>query len=499
MKNLWRFNGGVKLPGNKHLSIKTQLVDASLPKQLIFPLQQRSGISAKPTVKPGERVLRGQILSDDESLLGVPIHASSSGLVSHIEERTIPHPSGLAGSCIVIATDGLDEQLPQQKIPDFYLLQASEIINIIKQAGIVGLGGAAFPAAVKLSSGQQRQIDTLIINGAECEPYITCDDRLLQDNPEQVITGALILLHALAIEHCIIAVEADMSEAQAALLQTIQEVAVTNIKVTTVPTLYPTGGEKQLIRVLTGRETPGSGIPADIGIVCQNVGTAAAIFQAVVQGKPLTERIITLTGSGVIEPKNMKVRIGTPIADLIEQCGGYHSDVNRLIMGGPMMGFALPNDALPVLKSTNCILATTGNETHLEKKAMPCIRCGECANVCPINLLPQQLYWYSRADNLKQSNNHHLFDCIECGCCDVVCPSHIPLVQYFRATKSKVILKNQEAEKAAHAKLRHTNKLLRQENAKQQRKERALKKKQALAKIKATMTTNPDRDNNSLM
>lgn len=490
MLKTWRFHGGLRLPAHKYLSAHRPIVDAELPKELIYPLQQRPGVHLNATVEPGDRVLRGQVIASSDHVLATPIHAASSGIVRAIENRIVPHPSGLSDECIVIDTDGKDESIEFETPPDYRLEKPAALRDRIRQAGIVGLGGAAFPTSIKLNPGPQRHIDTLILNGAECEPYITCDNSLMQAQPEDVVQGALILMHALQVGNCIIAVEDHMTEAFDALSAAIVRCKDRRITAAKIPALYPTGGEKQLIRVVTGKETPSGGIPADVGIVCQNVGTAAAVYDAISRGLPLIERIVTITGQGVKQQQNMRVRIGTPISDLIRQCGGYQNHVERLIMGGPMMGFALPEDDIPIIKATNCILAAAGSEVAENKQTMPCIRCGDCAKVCPVDLLPQQLYWHSRSDNLDKCKEFSLFDCIECGCCEIVCPSQIPLVQYYRSAKSKIIAKAKESEKSAIAKRRHEFLLERKAREQAERAERSRRKKEALAKLKAAETAN---------
>lgn len=486
MRKFWRFNGGLRLDGRKELSSEKQLVTARIPAQLIYPMQQRAGIFAEPQVSIGERVLKGQLIAGSEHMLAVNIHAASSGVVREIAALPVPHPSGLSDLCIVIDTDGKDEPVQMAGTPDWSVYEPEYIRRLIHEAGIVGLGGAAFPTSIKLKPGRNHSIDTLILNGAECEPYITCDDCLLLKRPYDVLESAKILLHVLQIKRCIISIEDDVPETQRVLEEAAGKPGYEGIEIACVPTRYPTGGEKQLIRVLTGREVPSGGIPADVGVVCHNVGTAAAVYHAVCLGEPLISRIVTVTGRGVRDPKNMVVRIGTPIKDLIEQCGGYTEDVFRLIMGGPMMGFTLPEDGIPVVKATNCVLAADSSEVTGEKQAMPCIRCGECARACPVNLLPQQLYWYGRAGNLEKAKDHSLSDCIECGCCEIVCPSHIPLVQYFRATKGEMALKNSEAKRAEVARKRHEAQLARKAREQAEKAERARQKKALLEKKKAS-------------
>jgi len=477
---LWNFHGGLHLDGHKQESCKAPLAVARLPERLLFPLQQRNGEDSKPVVAPGDRVLKGQVIARDDHPFNPPIHASSSGIVRKIEDLPLPHPSGLTGSCIVIETDGEDAAMDFAGIEDYRQCSPDELRRRIYEAGIVGLGGAAFPTSVKVAPGSDRKVDTLILNGAECEPYITCDDSLLSHYPNHVLEGAKILLQILKAERCLLAVEDDMPDALAALEKAKQRGGFEAIQLVRVPAIYPTGGEKQLISVLTGREVPTRGIPADIGIVCQNVGTAAAVYNAIVHGTPLISRIVTVTGRGVKQPQNVLARIGTPFADLIEQCGGYTNEAERLVLGGPMMGFDVPTDNLPLTKSANCILVAGRNELIGEKRSLPCIRCGACAEACPVNLLPQQLYWYGRSDQIERALDYNLFDCIECGSCDVVCPSHIPLVQHFRATKGKAIAKRREREKADHARLRFESRQARKEQEKRERAEAAKRKKENL-------------------
>ncbi len=278
----------------------------------------------------------------------------------------------------------------------------------------------------------------LILNGAECEPYICCDELLLRERPEEVLTGARVLMRALEIERCCIAIEEDMPRARQALEAAVAAAGETRIEVVTVPAIYPEGGERQLIKVLTGEEVPARGVPPDIGYLCQNVGTAAAVTRAVLRGEPLISRIVTVTGEGVAAPRNLEVRLGTPVAELVRACGGYTEEAAHLLMGGAMMGFPLADDSLPVIKGTNCLVVASREEIRPRAPAMPCIRCGECAEVCPAQLLPQQLYWHARSGELDRLDSYHLFDCIECGCCDVACPSQLPLTQYFRYAKTEL-------------------------------------------------------------
>ena len=477
MTKLAHFHGGLELAAH---TLSAPIIDSSLPEELIYPLLQRANSYATPTVKIGDYVLKGQIIASANSPFTTPVHAASSGIVKSIEPRIIAHPSNLADDCIVIETDGLDEALASSPCFDYQQETPENLRTKIHQAGIVGLGGAAFPTATKLTTKQD--IHTLIINGAECEPYISCDASLILQKATEIVQGALILQYILQAKHCIIAVEENMPQATQALKQAIN---AHSIQLTPVPAIYPTGGERQLIQVLSGTKLPTKSRPAEYGFICQNVGTTYAVYQAIIQGLALTERIITVTGKGIKQPQNIRTRIGTPIKHLITQSGGYSKDVQRLIMGGSMMGIALSSDEIAVTKASNCILAMTSDELENKPVEMPCIRCGDCATVCPEELLPQQLYWYGRSEQLEQCQDYQLFSCIECGCCDVACPSHIPLVQQFRAAKGAIIIKEKQVEQANLAKARFQNQQQRRAREEQEQLAKAEKRKATIEKMKA--------------
>jgi len=477
MTKLTHFHGGLKLAPHTLLA---PIIDSSLPEELVYPLLQRANNYALLIVKLGERVLKGQMIASANSPFTAPIHAASSGIVKAIEARIIAHPSNLADDCIVITTDGLDEALASSPCFDYQQETPEDLRAKIHHAGIVGLGGAAFPTATKLSTEQD--IHTLIINGAECEPYISCDASLILQKAEEIVQGALILQYILQAKHCIIALEENMLQAAQALQKVIN---TQSIQLISVPAIYPTGGEKQLIQVLTNTKIPAKSLPAESGFICQNIGTTYAVYQAIIQGLPLTERIITVTGKGINQPQNIRTRIGTPIKHLITQSGGYSKDVQRLIIGGSMMGIALSSDEIAVTKASNCILAMTSDKLENKPAEMPCIRCGDCATVCPAELLPQQIYWYGRSEQLDQCQDYQLFSCIECGCCDVVCPSHISLVQQFRATKGAIIIKAKQAEQANLAKTRFQNQQQRRAKEEQEQLAKAEKRKATIEKMKA--------------
>ena len=478
---LHTFHGGLVLPGNREHTMNAPLRQAGIPPVLVLPLLQHIGSAAQCLVTPGDRVLKGQRLAAARGTVSAPVHAPSSGTVVAVEPRPFPHPSGFATPAIIIETDGRDEWLDPGEVPaDYRAMDAARLVNHIRQSGIVGLGGAGFPTQVKLGSSLRHHIEILVINGAECEPYITCDDRLMQERAAEIIEGVCILRHILKPDRCIIALENHMGAASSAMQAAIDNTGDKWLSLVSVPDRYPSGGERQLIRILTGKEVPSQGYPADIGILCQNVGTTAAIYQAIVHNRPLLSRIVTVTGAGVKQPGNIEALIGTPFSDLIETCGGYRGPVDRLLMGGPMMGFTVSSDTVPVIKTTNCILAATREEMPLPPAEQACIRCSKCTDVCPADLLPQQLFWHSHSGDLDAAQDYHLFDCIECGCCAYVCPSHIPLVQYYRHTKAEIWAREKQKRASDLARRRHEARLERLERIRLERTERLARKKRAL-------------------
>ncbi len=482
MDKVWHFPGGLHLPGHKAESTTLPAGQPPLPRYLILPLQQHIGEAAQPLIKVGEQVLKGQLIARAQGYVSASLHAPSSGVVVEIGEQAVPHPSGLNAACIVIETDGEDTGIELHPAKNYREQDPSHLRNLIREAGIVGLGGAGFPTFIKLNPGPGKMIDTLILNGAECEPHITCDDMLMRERPEEIIAGMLIMRHALQARECVIGVEDNKPQAIEALNLALLDLKAQNqIRVITIPTRYPAGGEKQLIQVLTGKEVPSNGLPLHIGVVCQNVGSARAVYRAVQYGEPLISRYVTVTGNGVTTPRNLEVLIGTPMRDLINFCGGEADRLGRLLMGGPMMGFAV-NPDLPVIKTTNCLL-TDVSDKQMPDQALPCIRCGACADVCPVSLLPQQLYWHAHAKDFVKVQEYNLFDCIECGCCTAVCPSHIPLVQYYRYAKTEIANQEREKRKADVARQRHEFRVQRLEREKVERAARHEQKKAALANL----------------
>jgi len=449
------FGGGVDLrslispggfPGGGHpaqmkITAASPIVQSPLPPQLILPLKQHIGQICIPIVEVGDHVLRGQKVARSQGYVSAPVHAPTSGTVLAIEEHAVPHPSGMGRQCMIIEPDGLDEA--DQSTPSLcdYLDEDPAIIRErIRLSGIVGLGGAVFPTFIKMLRDQRHPIETVILNGVECEPFLTCDHRVMLEHGDSVVRGLNVIMHAVAAKGGIIAIEDNKPDAVDAMREAIARAGFeANIEVRVLPTRYPQGGEKQLIQAVTGRQVPAGKLPLHIGVICQNVGTAKAIHDAVCMGKPLTERVVTISGDAVPHPANICARIGTPMPFLLAQCGLRDLSGVRLIHGGPMMGERLPRMNVPMVKSTNGILAMRAESLYSENaQEEPCIRCGHCVEVCPVGLVPNELAWHCRNDQFDRGQEYDLFECIECGCCSYVCPSHIPLVHYFRYAKGQV-------------------------------------------------------------
>ena len=484
-RQLWDFHGGIHPPEQKDYTRNKEIEILPVPKKLVLPLQQQLGAVAKELVKVGDTVLKGQKIAEAEGAFGVPIHAPTSGVITTIERVPVIHTSGLPAPAIVLESDGHDTWIDREPVTDWQSLSAEVLLNKIQQAGIVGLGGAGFPSHIKLNPGKKRTIDILVINGAECEPYITCDDLLMHERAKQVITGIAILAKLVSAKKVLVGIEDNKGVAIAEMQKFAKKELNTKIEIVPLPVKYPTGGEKQLIKILTGKEVPSKGIPADIGMVVQNVATAMAVYKAVVLDEPLISRIVTLTGAGIGNKGNLEVLFGTSIKRLLEWCE-KKATMHNLIAGGPMMGVEIKDVESPITKTTNCIIAATLEEliTHKFVKDEPvraCIRCGECTKVCPTSLLPQQLYWYSRSSDLDKVEEYNLFDCIECGCCAWVCPSNIPLVEYYRYAKGEWRNREQEQQQAELARKRHEFRENRIAKEKAKRAEMMRKKREAIA------------------
>ncbi len=472
MRQLFRFPGGIHPEEHKAESSARPIHAPFIPNRLIIPLRQHIGQPAKPIVTIGEKVLKGQMIGQADGYVSAAVHASSSGVVTEIGLHLVPHPSGLSDLCITIETDGQDQWTDLQPL-DWQNMDPAAVRGYVRDLGIAGLGGAVFPSSIKLDSRNQ-PIHTLILNGGECEPWITCDDRLMRERAEEILQGARIMQHLLQAQTVIAGIEDNKPEAIAAMQAASEKLGMA-IEIVAMPTRYPGGGGKQITQTLTGLETPSGKLSTDIGVQVFNIGTAYALARAILHGEPLISRIVTVTGH-VLGAQNYETLIGTPLGELVTHAGDREGTTG-IIMGGPMMGFDVHPDT-PVVKATNCVLAKSVELFPPKPRELPCIRCTQCAFACPASLQPQELYWFARAKNFGKAQEYNLFDCIECGCCSYVCPSHIPLVDYYRFAKSEIWAREKEKHAADIARERHEFRLFRQEREKKEKAERLAAKAQ---------------------
>ena len=480
MLQLFKFKGGVKPDTNKTPSVQAPIGIAPLPALLIVPLHQSLGGMPNPLVAAGQRVLKGQRIGNPDKWVSSAVHAPTSGTVIAVEERIAAHPSGLPTLCVVIEADGRDEWIERTPL-DYATLEPEQVREILRDFGVVGLGGAVFPTHAKLAPAKSVAMEDLVINGAECEPFMTCDDLLMRERGEDIVRGIGIFRDLLKPRRVLIGIEDNKPEAVAAMQAAVAKVGEP-FAVIAVPTRYPAGGAKQLIRVLTGKEVPASKRSPEMGVQCFNVATAYTAWRAIAHGEPLLSRIVTVTGN-VEQPRNWEILLGTPLRDVLA-LARPKADSNRFLMGGPMMGFEMPSLDAPIVKASNCIIAGSPALFPPAPPEMPCIRCGACAEVCPHELQPFEMYWFSRAKNFGKTQEYNIFDCIECGCCSYVCPSHIPLVQYFRFAKSEIWSRERDKNMADAAKARFE---LRNERDEREKAEKATR----LAKAAAAKAEKP--------
>lgn len=473
MRAIHPFHGGVHLAEHKTESTGAAIGWMSLLPRYIVPLSQHIGQPAIPVVKPGDRVLRGQMIGRPTGTISTAVHAPTSGIVSAVEMHPVAHPSGLTGLCVVIESDGADRAVEMSGI-DWRNLDPAEVQARVRDLGLAGLGGAVFPSAIKLQRGNAARIPTLILNGSECEPWITCDDMLMRERADATLRGVAMMRHLLGADTVLVGIEDNKPQAIAAMTAAARQ-APFPVEIVAVPTLYPSGGAKQLTRLLTGLDNPTGKLSTEIGVQVFNVGTAYSLYRALELGEPMISRVVTVTGH-VHRPGNFEARIGTPLLDLLAAAGGDLPGTTGHIIGGPMMGFDLDDARAPVVKAVNCIIAKRVEQFPPAAHAMPCIRCGQCAQACPAELQPFELYWYAKAKDFEKTRRYNLFDCIECGCCSYVCPSHIPLVDYYRFAKSEIRAHELDAKASQAARERHDFRTFRLEREKREKAEKLAQK-----------------------
>ena len=491
LRKLFRFKGGIKPETHKSPSLGQPIGQAPLVPRYVVPLHQSIGGTPEPLVVPGQRVLKGQKIGGPDKWISSAVHAPTSGTVLAIEERLAAHPSGLPTLSVVIEADGRDEWIERQPVAHRNLAP-ERVRELLRDAGVVGLGGAVFPSHAKLTAARSTPMEELVINGAECEPFMSCDDLLMRERADEIVRGIGVFRDLLDPKRVLIGIEDNKPEAVAAMQAAVERCGE-SFAVIPVPTRYPAGGAKQLIRVLTGKEVPASKRSPEMGVQCFNVATAYTAWRALAHGEPVISRIVTLTGN-VETARNWEVPLGTPFADLLPLARPLPG-TDRYLMGGPMMGFELPGLEAPVVKASNCLIAGSPALFPPLPQEMPCIRCGACAEACPHELQPFELYWFSRAKNFGKAQEYDLFDCIECGCCSYVCPSRIPLVQYFRFAKSEIWAREREKSQSDAAKSRFEFRNEREEREKAEKAERLAKAaaaKAAAAQATATGEAAPD-------
>lgn len=484
LRKLFKFHGGVKPETRKAESTTLPIAQLPLPPRLVVPLHQSIGGTPRPLVKAGQKVLKGERIGAADGNVSAAIHAPTSGTVLAVEPAVMAHASGLTTLSVIIEPDGEEAWLRNDPV-DVRLMTPGELRDYLRDAGVVGLGGAVFPSHLKLNPGKKGKTRTLVINGAECEPFITCDDLLMRERAAGVVRGAVLMGQILGAEDIVVGIEDNKPEAVAAMRAAADG---SGVQVVAVPTRYPAGGAKQLIRVLTGIEVPHGSRSTDYGVQCFNVGTTFAIYEALDLAQPLISRIVTVAGN-VAQPRNYEVLFGTPMSELARH-SRPGADTTRYVMGGPMMGYTMPNFDVPVVKATNCVLVANDTLFPPPPPEMPCIRCGECVQACPADLAPLEMYWFSRAHNYGKAQEYHLFDCIECGCCAYVCPSHIPLVDYYRYAKSEIWAREREKDASDGARDRFEFRNERQEREKREKAEKlAAKAAETKAKLAQETTT----------
>ncbi len=474
-RELFRFKGGVHPPEHKAESNTRPIRAASIPKLLVIPVRQHIGNPAKPLVHVGQPVLKGQMIAAADGFISAAVHAPTSGVIAAIDPHPVPHISGLPDLCITLASDGRDEWIEHGPL-DYLSMAPADLRMQLRDLGLAGLGGAVFPSAVKLNPGASHQCPTLIINGGECEPWISCDDVLMRHHAAEILQGVAVMRHLLGSTEVLVGIEDNKPEAIAAM-QAAARTMDFSIEVVALPTVYPGGGAKQMIQSLTGKQVPSGKLSTDIGIQVFNVGTAYALSRAVHHGEPLISRLVTVTGH-VLRPQNFAVLIGTPLHALITQAG-ERDGATGVLMGGPMMGMPMPNLEVPIVKATNCVLVKSAELFPPLPRALPCIRCTRCADACPVELQPQELFRFAKAGDFGRAQEYHLFDCIECGCCSYVCPSHIPLVDFYRYAKSEIWAREKDKRASDLARERHEFRQFRHDREKLEKAEKLAAKAQA--------------------